>query len=76
MIFFWDRKEIYRGVSVEKFNEIRKVLRAQNIKFVTKTRESSEETKIGTDGKSRSFSTIYEIYVQKKDYKRVIQHIR
>ncbi len=77
MIFFWNRKEIYRGVSVEKFNEIRNILRSQDIKFVTKIRDSDDEkNETEAEKKPREYSKIYEVYVHRKNYKRVIQYIR
>ena len=77
MIFLWNRKEIYRGVSLEKFNEIRNILRSHDIKFVTKVRDSGDEKKkTELEKKSREYSKIYEIYVHRKNYKRVIQYIR
>jgi hypothetical protein len=77
MIFLWNRKEIYRGVSVDKFNEIRNILRSQDIKFVTKIRDSGDEKKkTELEKKSRKYSKIYEIYVHRKNYKRVIKYIR
>jgi len=77
MIFLWNRKEIYRGVSVEKFNEIRNILRSHDIKFVTKIRDSGDEKKkTELEKKSRDYTKTYEIYVHRKNYKRVIQYIR
>lgn len=77
MIFLWNRKEIYRGVSVEKFNEIRNILRSHDIKFVTKIRDSGDEKKKAElEKKSRDYTKTYEIYVHRKNYKRVIQYIR
>jgi len=77
MIFLWNRKEIYRGVSIEKFNEIRNILRSHDIKFVTKIRDSGDEKrKTELEKKSRDYTKTYEIYVHRKNYKRVIQYIR
>ncbi len=79
MIFLWNRKEIYRGVSVEKFNEIRNMLRSHDIKFVTKIRDSDDEKKKKKKKEEKTppgYSKIYEVYVHKKHYKWVIKHIR
>lgn len=77
MIFFWNRKEVYRGVSVQKFNEIRNMLRAHDIRFKAKEKDSGEvKKKTETAEKSRAYSTIYIVYVQKKDYRRVKPYIR
>lgn len=77
MIFLWNRKEIYRGVSVEKFNEIRNILRSHDIKFVTKISDSGDEKrKTELEKKSRKYSKTYEIYVHRKNYKQVMRHIR
>lgn len=77
MIFFWNRKEIYRGVSVQKFNEIRNMLRAQDIRFKALEKNAGEtKQKPETVEKSRKYSTIYVVYVKRKDYKRIKPHIR
>ena len=84
MIFLWNRKEIYRGVSVEKFNEIRNILRSHDIKFVTKIKDSGDEKKktelkkkkTELEKKSREYPKIYEIYVHRKNYKKVIDFFR
>ena len=77
MIFFWNRKEIYRGVSVEKFNEIRNILRSQDIKFVTRIRDSDDEKKKTDKEKTpQGYSKIYEVFVHRKNYNRVIKYIR
>ncbi|MFH5834661.1 hypothetical protein ACHAL6_01130 [Proteiniclasticum sp. C24MP] len=77
MIFFWNRKEVYRGVSVQKFNEIRNMLRAHDIRFKAKEKDSGE-VKQETEAveKSRKYSTIYTVYVHRKDYRRVKPYIR
>lgn len=77
MIFFWNRKEIYRGVSVEKFNEIRTILRSHDIKFVTKIIDTGDEKKkTELEKKSREYPKNYEIYVHRKNYNQVVKYIR
>lgn len=76
MIFWWNRKEVYRGVSVQKFNEIRNMLRAHDIRFKAKEKDSDKvKQNTETVKKSRKYATIYVVYVKKKDYKRVKPYI-
>lgn len=82
MILFWNWREVYVGVSIQKFNEIRNLLRSQDIRYQTKTRDSSARDqglgrgRRGSTGENRKFSKTYSIYVHRRDYERVMQQLR
>ena len=82
LIFFWNWSEVYVGVSIQKFNEIRNLLRSQDIRYQTKTRDSSARKqglgrrRRGSVGENRKFSKTYAIYVHRRDVERVMQQLR
>lgn len=77
MILIWNRKEVYQGVSVQKFNEIRNVLRAHEIAYRVKIKDSKSKAGRNRDDEHHAmFSKIYSVYVHKKDYGRIKKYIR
>jgi len=77
MILIWNRKEVYQGVSVQKFNEIRNVLRAHDISYKVKIRDSRSRAGRNKDEEHHAmFSKIYSVYVHRRDYDRIRKYIR
>lgn len=75
MITIWNRKEVFVGYSLQKFNEVRNNLNINNIKYCYKifNRNSpylfgSRRGRIGTFGENMEYENTYYIYVHKKDY--------
>ena len=65
MIRFWNRFEVYVGFSLKKFNEIRDILEANDIKYsYSVTNRYSHPNR--NEGHS-NYSKMYYIYVNKKD---------
>ncbi len=75
MITVFNRKEICVCQSVERFNEIRKILMENNIKYTYRVIDrnssnvvGSQRGRTGTFGQNMNTSKTYYIYVHKKDY--------
>lgn len=75
MIMIWNRKEVFVGHSLQKFNEVCDILAGNKIKYKYKIVNhnstyafgSSRATR-GTFGENMDYSNMYYIYVHKKDY--------
>lgn len=75
MIFFWNRREVYFGSSMQKFGEVRDILAANKIKYTYRliNRNNSSFFSPGR-GHTGSFGSRveceyeYYVYVHKKDY--------
>lgn len=75
MILIWNRKEVFMGNSLEKFYEVRQILEANNIEYTYRL-ESNNSTFLfesrrgvmGTFGENIDLSTMYYIYVHKKNF--------
>lgn len=73
MIMFWNRKEVYMGYSLNKFNEVREILTANKIKYAHKLVNnnksfSSTRARMGSFGEKQEYSITYYVYVHKEDY--------
>lgn len=75
MIMFWNRREVFMGYSLEKFYEARQKLEAHNIKYTYRLVGSdttfffeSRRASMGSLGENTALSTMYYIYVHKKNY--------
>ena len=73
MIFFWNRKEVYFGTSMEKFSEVRSLLSINKIKYSYKVINNSSSFgsnrgHTGTFGQRIEYSYQYYVYVHKNDY--------
>ena len=71
----WNRKELYSGFSLDKFNEICDILSVNNINYKQKVvnRQTSalfdtNRSRTGTLGNKLNLSYEYYIYVHKDDY--------
>lgn len=67
----WNRKEVFMGFSLKKFNEVREILTANKIKYKCNVVNNIRGTKrsiIGTFGENMDYSYAYYIYVHKEDY--------
>lgn len=77
MIMIWNRKEVFIGSDLNRFNEARNILSANGIDYeyrvVDETSPSlfgaSRRARTGTFGEHIDSSKTYYIYVHKKDYK-------
>jgi hypothetical protein len=75
MIIFWNQREVFVGNSLQKFNEVRQILVANNIKYKHKLVNnnntylfSSRRARTGTYGENMDYSIMYYIYVHMNDY--------
>lgn len=75
MITILNRKEICICQSNERFNEIRKILIENNIKYTYRVMDrnssnvvGSQRGRTGTLGQNMNASKTYYVYVHKKDY--------
>lgn len=79
VMWFWQRQEIYAGVSVDEFNRIRQTLRENGIDYDF---HMSNQQRLNFDrgvmlgrwGTDHRFDTIYYIYVKKQDF-NTAQHL-
>lgn len=72
---FWNRDLLYKGTSMERFNEIRNILELNNIKYKIKIENKNkaigplmDKAIIGTLGQKEDFSYEYSILVNKENY--------
>lgn len=76
MIVFWNRKEVFVGNSMQRFNEVRNNLSSNKIKYDYKIIDStspnffgaSSRARTGTFGVNMDYTKTYYIYVHKNDY--------
>ncbi|NLK98537.1 MAG: hypothetical protein GX272_10750 [Epulopiscium sp.] len=70
MINIWNRKEIFVGFSVKKFNEILDLLSRNKIQYKYKiiNRTHPKLEGMDTNWEDMKYSGVYYIYVHKKDY--------
>lgn len=78
MIGFWNRKELYMGCSMNRWNDIRNILSDNEIKYtykvVNRNGATGRSTR-GTIGERTEFSYMYYVYVHKNDYERAYDMI-
>ena len=79
MITVFNRKEVFVGTSLDRFNEVCSRLSQNSIKYTYRVvdRNSSnfaggQRGRTGTFGQNLSTSKTYYIYVHKKDYDKAI----
>lgn len=77
---FFSKKEIYRGQSSKKYNEIKNILALNNIKYTCKIQSKNKDIGpmidkmiTGTFGQKEDFSYEYIIFVNKDDYEYSIK---
>lgn len=75
MIMFWNRKEVFVGYSLNKFNEVRDILDLNKIKYKYRVvnRNSAyifgtRRERTGTFGENMDYLNTYYVYVNKRDY--------
>lgn len=75
MITFFNRKEVYNGLSMEQCSNIRDILSANKIKYDYRCVSNSNSPSIvsrsaltGSFGENQNFAYMYYVYVHKKDY--------
>lgn len=76
MIMIWNRKEVFVGNSLERFNEVRYKLSSNGINYEYKVVDStspsyfgsSNRTRTGTFGVNMNLAKTYYLYVHKSDY--------
>lgn len=76
MIAFWNRREVYVGNSLQRFDEVRFKLSANGIKYAYKIVDHTSPSYFGTSNRARTgtfginmaLSKTYYIYVHKNDY--------
>ncbi len=81
-MWFWERREVYMGLSMEKCGKVRDKLTAAGIPYRYRTVNNSQASLIsrrartGTFGEKSEFAITYYVYVHKKDYERAGQVLR
>lgn len=75
MILIWNRREIFIGNSMSKFNSIRQLLASKQIKYSYKVVNcssrgtfTSNRSRFGNVGENPDYAYQYYIYVHKADY--------
>jgi hypothetical protein len=68
MIAFWNRKEVFTGSSLQKFNKARNRLKTGKIKYKPCTAISALRRKDGAD--ADGVGATYTIYVHANDYEQ------
>lgn len=76
MIMIWNRKEVFIGSDLKRFNEARNILSANGINYEYRLVDqnspslfgASRRARTGTFGENVDVSKTYYIYVHKKDY--------
>lgn len=79
MIALWNRKELYYGLYVDRFSNIRSILAQNGIKYDSRTvnRTSSRAPGsvrglAGSFGENPKYSYEYYIYVHKNDFSKAV----
>ncbi|WP_455542239.1 hypothetical protein [Intestinibacter sp.] len=72
---FLNKKLIYKGTSVKRYNEIINILMLNNIKYIDKIKNKNKDLGpmvdkmiVGTLGQNENFSYEYSVFVSKNDY--------
>ena len=74
---FWNRRLLYKGKSIEKYNNIINILELNNIKYKFKIENKNENKNIGPIvdkmiignlGQKEDFSYEYSVFVNKDSY--------
>lgn len=76
MIMVWNRKEVFVGNSLQRFNEVRYILSSNGIKYDYRVVDStspsyfgsSSRARTGTLGVNMDLAKTYYLYVHKNDY--------
>ena len=78
-MFFWNRKKIFCGHSLEKLSIIREILSVNKIKYEYKVVNhnsgslfTSRRAVTGTMGEEPKYMNIYYLYVNKNDYDKSV----
>lgn len=84
MIMIWNRKEVFMGYSLQKFNEVCEILNTNRIRYKYRIVDNNGSYLFGLGGRGRrgtfgenlNYSNLYYIYVHKSDYDnaRVLLH--
>ena len=75
MIFFWNRKEVYFGTSLQKFGEVQSLLSANKLNFTYRIINMNGSSSLGRVGQKAELAYEYYIYVHKKDYEDALSVI-
>ena len=76
MITFWNRREVYVGVDMNRFNQILDVLASEKIKYIYRTVNQTSRGRgigqasrahYGTAGINLNYGIMYYVYIHKKD---------
>ena len=72
---FWNRYLLYKGTSIKRYNEIKNILKLNNIKYKDKIENKNRDIGpmmdkiiIGSLGQKEDFSWEYKIFVNKENY--------
>ena len=70
MIMIWNRKELFVGNAMQRFNEIRYALAANKIDYTYRIVDNgiATRTKLGTAGVNMDYAKTYYLFVDKRDY--------
>ena len=72
MLMFWKYKEVFVGYSMQEFNRIRDILKANNIKddYRIVNLGSNSRARCGAYGENPEYARMYYVYVHKSDYEQ------
>ena len=83
MIMLWNRREVFVGSSMQRFNEIRNMLALDGIKYTYRVVDStspyfgsSNRARTDSFGVNMNYSKTYYIYVHKRDYENACAILR
>lgn len=76
MIMIWNRKEVFVGNSLQRFNEVRYILSSNGIKYDYRVVDSTSPSYFGSSSRARTgtlginmdLAKTYYLYVHKNDY--------
>lgn len=68
-MFFWNRVEIYCGYSYQEFIELRNALMDAHLRYDYRFVNHNKKNRFGGNQK---YSTMYYLYVHKKDYEQAM----
>ena len=84
MIMLWNRKEVFIGTDLKRFNEVREILAMNRINYEYRVVDqnspsffgASRRARTGTFGENVDSSKTYYIYVHKNDYDNAYDLLR
>lgn len=76
MILPWNRKEVYMGFDMQKFNQVLDALNAAHIRYTYRALSHSMFRSRSSPGVSANYSLMYYVYVRREDFDQACYIIR